>query len=148
MKVEKVLWPTDFSKSAQKALPYVNSLTQQYEAEIHILYVIEDLAHHEGWYGEFEESHIEKLTRFSEETARKKLDQICDKYLNGCPLFIKHVAMGDPAQEILSCINRDKIDMVVMATRGAKGNFPFGSVAEKVVKNSPAPVVTIPVGDI
>lgn len=147
MKVEKVLWPTDFSKSAQEALPYVNSLTQQYEAEIHILYVIEDLAHHEGWYGEFEESHIEKLTRFSEETARKKLDQICEKYLNGCPLFIKHVAMGDPAQEILSCISREKIDMVVMATRGAKGNFPFGSVAEKVVKNSPAPVVTIPVSD-
>jgi nucleotide-binding universal stress UspA family protein len=34
--------------------------------------------------------------------------------------------------------------MVVMATRGAKAHFRFGSVAEKVVKNAPVPVVTIP----
>jgi nucleotide-binding universal stress UspA family protein len=35
--------------------------------------------------------------------------------------------------------------MVVMATHGRKGYFHFGSVAEKVLKNSPVPVVTIPI---
>jgi len=34
MEVKKILWPTDFSNSAEKALPYVTSLTQQYQAEI------------------------------------------------------------------------------------------------------------------
>ncbi|MEE9495794.1 MAG: universal stress protein, partial [Desulfobacterales bacterium] len=53
MEVKKILWPTDFSNSAEKALPYVTSLTQKYQAEIHVLYVIEDIAHHESWYGDF-----------------------------------------------------------------------------------------------
>ncbi|MDF1592555.1 MAG: universal stress protein [Desulfobacterales bacterium] len=58
MKIEKILWPTDFSKSAEKALPYVQSITQQYGAEIHVLYVIEDIAHHESWYGEFDRKRV------------------------------------------------------------------------------------------
>jgi nucleotide-binding universal stress UspA family protein len=49
MDVKKILWPTDFSSIAEKALPHVKSLTEKYGAEIHVLYVIEDLAHHDGW---------------------------------------------------------------------------------------------------
>ena len=52
--------------------------------------------------------------------------------------------MGDPAQEILKAIEREGIDIVVMATRGAKGKFGFGSVTEKVVKNASVPVVAVP----
>jgi nucleotide-binding universal stress UspA family protein len=145
MEVKKVLWPTDFSSSAEKALPYVTSLTQQYGAEVHVLYVIEDIAHHEPWYGEFSKPHVEKLMGWADEMANKRLDQICEKYLEGCPLYIKHVAIGDPAQEILKAIDTEKVDMVVMASHGQKGHFRFGSVAEKVLKNSPVPVTTIPV---
>ena len=75
----------------------------------------------------------------------KRLDEICAKHLKGCPLYIKHVAIGDPAQEILKMIQKENVNMVVMASRGREGHFDFGSVAEKVVKNSSVPVVTIPV---
>lgn len=145
MEVKKVLWPTDFSSSAEKALPFVTDLTQKYGAEIHVLYVIEDIAHHEAWYGEFDKSHIDKLMEWADKSARKRLDQVCEKYLNSCPLYIKHVAVGDPAQEILKLIRKEKVDLVVMASHGAQGNFRFGSVTEKVLKNSPVPVTTIPV---
>ena len=145
MEVKKVLWPTDFSSSAEKALPYVTDLTQKYGAEIHVLYVIEDIAHHEGWYGEFEKAHIDKLMEWADKSARKRLDQVCEKYLNSCPLYIKHIAVGDPAQEILKLIDAEKVDLVVMASHGAQGNFRFGSVTEKVLKYSPIPVTTIPV---
>ena len=145
MEVKKVLWPTDFSSSAEKALPYVTDLTQKYGAEIHVLYVIEDIAHHEGWYGEFDKTHIDKLMEWADKSAKKRLDQVCEKYLNSCPLYIKHIAVGDPAQEILKLINDEKVDLVVMASRGAQGNFSFGSVAEKVLKHSPVPVTTIPI---
>ena len=70
---------------------------------------------------------------------------MCAKYLDGCPLYIKHIAVGDPAQEILKLIDKEKVDMVVMTSHGEKGNYRFGSVTEKVVKNSPVPVTTIPV---
>jgi nucleotide-binding universal stress UspA family protein len=77
--------------------------------------------------------------------ANERLSQVCEKYLDGCPLYIKHVAIGDPAQEILKLIDEENVDMVVLASQGAKGNFRFGSVTEKVLKNSKVPVTTIPV---
>ena len=145
LEVKKVLWPTDFSSNAQKALPYVKSLTMQYGAEIHVLYVIEDVAHHVPWYGEFDEEHINKLMQWADKSAKRRLDQICDKYLEGCPLYIKHIAVGDPALEILKLIDKEKVDLVVMASRGQRGHFRFGSVTERVLKESTVPVTTIPV---
>ena len=145
LEVKKVLWPTDFSSSAQKALPYVTSLTMQYGAEIHVLYVIEDIAHHVSWYGEFDKAHIDKLMQWANKSAKRRLDQICDKYLEGCPLYIKHIAVGDPAMEILKLIEKEKVDLVVMASQGESGHFRFGSVIEKVLKESPVPVTAIPV---
>jgi nucleotide-binding universal stress UspA family protein len=145
VEIKKVLWPTDFSSSAKKALPYISSLTMKYGAEIHVLYVIDDVAHHRGWYGEFDKDHINKLAERTNESAKNHLNQICDKYLEGCPLYIKHLAVGDPAQEILKLIDKEEIDMVVMASRGERGHFRYGSVFEKVLKNSSVPIATIPV---
>ena len=145
MEVKKILWPTDFSRIAEKALPHVKSLTERYGAEIHVLYVIEDVAHHDGWYGAFEEKRVQELMEHAGKTATKRLGQICEKYLDGCPLYIKHVAVGDPAQEILKLIDAEKVDIVVMASHGEKGHFRFGSVTEKVLKNSAVPVTIIPV---
>ena len=145
MEVNKILWPTDFSSIAEKALPHVKSLTEQYGAEIHVLYVIEDVAHHDGWYGAFEEKRVQELMEHAGKTATKRLAQICEKYLDSCPLYVKHVAVGDPAKEILKLIEAEKVDIVVMASHGEKGNFRFGSVTEKVLKNSAVPVTIIPV---
>ena len=145
MEVNKVLWPTDFSSSAEKALPYVTDLTQKYGAEIHVLYVIEDIAHHESWYGDFDKSKVDKLMEWADKSAKKRLEQVCEKYLNSCPLYIKHIAVGDPAQEILKLIEAEGVDLVVMASNGQQGNYRVGSVADKVVRNSTVPVTTVPV---
>ena len=42
-------------------------------------------------------------------------------------------------------IDKEKVELVVMASHGSQGNFRFGSVTEKVLKNSPVPVTTIPI---
>jgi len=145
MEVRKILWPTDFSPNAEKALPHVTSLTEKYQTEVHVLYVIEELGYHEPWYGEFDRSHVDKIHEWEKKTAEKRLDEVCESHLRGCPLYIKHVAIGDPAQEILKLIKQEQVDLVVMASRGRKGHFHFGSVAERVVKNSPVAVVIIPI---
>jgi len=144
MEVRKILWPTDFSGRAEWALEYVKSLTRKYGAEIHVLYVIEDLSAHKGWYGEFDRAHIDKIVKWEQEKAAERLEKICSDQLEGCPLYIRHVAVGDPAQEILKKIEEEGIDLVVLSTEGRKGHFGFGSVAEKVVKNAPVPVVSVP----
>ncbi|SPD71972.1 Universal stress family protein (fragment) [uncultured Desulfobacterium sp.] len=43
---------------------------------------------------------------------------------------------------------KENVDLIVMASRGGKGHFRFGSVAEKTVKNSSIPVVTIPISPL
>jgi hypothetical protein len=47
MKANKIFWPRDFSSSAESALPYIQSLTEKYGSEIHVVHVLEDIAHHE-----------------------------------------------------------------------------------------------------
>ena len=144
MEIQKILWPTDLSGRAGHALEYVRSLTDKYNAEIHVLYVIPDFAHHRGLYGNFKQDHVDKIFAWENKKAEERLETICSQELDGCPLYIKHVAVGDPAQEILKCVDSEAVDMVVLSTRGTRGNFQFGSVAEKVVKNSPVPVVMVP----
>jgi nucleotide-binding universal stress UspA family protein len=145
MEVKKILWPTDFSDNSQHALPYVTSLGEKYQTEVHVLYVIPELANHEPWYGEFDQSHIDKIHDWERKKAEKRLNEICEKYLDGCPLYVRHIAMGDAAEEILKLVERENVDMVVMASHGRKGHFHFGSVAEKVVKNAPVPTITVPI---
>lgn len=144
MTLQKILWPTDFSDRAKQALDYVKSLTRKYEAEIHVLYVIEDVRLHAEWYGDFEADHIEKILARGKRKARQRLEQICSEYLEDCPSYVRHIAVGDPAREILKLAEKENIDMIVMSTRGTKAHFRFGSVAEKVVKHASVPVVTIP----
>jgi nucleotide-binding universal stress UspA family protein len=145
MEMKKILWPTDLSRCSEKALPYVKSLTEKYNTEIHVLYVIQDIAHHKSWYGELQQETIEKILKWEEKTAKNRLDEICSKSLEGCPLYIKHVAIGDPAQEILKLIEKEKVDAVVLSSCGEKGLYRMGSTTEKVVRNSPVPVITVPV---
>jgi hypothetical protein len=68
MEVQKVLWPTDFSDNAEKALDYVTSLSERYQTEVHVLYVIPELALHESWYGEFDKSHIDKIQEWEKDS--------------------------------------------------------------------------------
>ncbi|MFZ0240429.1 MAG: universal stress protein [Desulfobacterales bacterium] len=145
MELKKILWPTDLSGSAEKALPFVKSLTEKYDTEIHVLYVIEDFAHHKSWYGDFEQETIRKIVSWEEKTAKKRLDELCSSSLEGCPLYVKHVAVGDPAQEILKLVEAEKVDAVVLSGRGERGHYRLGSTAEKVVRNAPVPVITVPV---
>lgn len=145
MEVNKILWPTDFSENAAKALPYVTSLTGKYGAEIHILYVLKDYPAFGARYGESDPAELEKMREWEKQTAESRLDQLCEKFLNECPLYVRHISVGEPAKEILKIIDAEKIDLVVMANRGNEGHFDFGSVAERVLKCSSVPVVMIPV---
>jgi nucleotide-binding universal stress UspA family protein len=144
MTLQKILWPTDFSEQAEDALDYVKSLTRRYEAEIHVLYVIEDIQYPPDAAGDFESAQVHNMLTWHQMRAHKRLDRICSDYLEDCPYFVRHIAVGDPAQEILKLVEKEKIDMVVLSTRNAEGHFHFGRVAADVIKNAPVPVVTVP----
>ncbi|MFO8082925.1 MAG: universal stress protein [Desulfobacterales bacterium] len=145
MEFEQILWPTDFSENAASALPYVTSLAEKYGAAIHILYVMKDYPAFGASYGEHDPADFEKMKQWEKEMAENRLNELCEKFLDACPLYIKHIAVGDPAKEILKLIQKEKIDVVVMTSRGSESHFDFGSVSEKVVRCTTVPMLTIPV---
>lgn len=144
MKIEKILWPTDFSENAAKALPLVTLLAKQFGAEIHILYVMKDYPAFGAHYGDYDGKEKEKMRQMEDEMAQRRLDDICNQFLNECPLYVRHIAVGDPPREILKLIANESIDLVVMATRGSEDHFDFGSVADRVVKCTTVPVLSVP----
>ena len=144
MNIKKILWPTDLSANAEKALPYVNSLTRKYQATIHILYVLEDLGINEPWYGTFESGLNKRIHKWGKKRAEERLDELCREYLSGCPSYIRHVSIGDPAEEILKIISEENVDVVVMTAREQKGKLALGSVTERVVENASAMIAIIP----
>jgi nucleotide-binding universal stress UspA family protein len=145
MEISRILWPTDFSENAAQALPLVTELAQKFGAEIHILYVMKDYPAFGASYGQFDPDELKKMAEWEKQTAGSRLTEICDKFLNECPLYIRHIAVGEPAKEILKIIVDQKINLIVMANRGSEGHFNFGSVAERVLKCTTVPVVMIPV---
>ena len=145
MEIKRILWPTDLSENAAAALPVVTSLSQKYAAEIHILYVLKDYPEFGASYGYNDPADTEKMRQWEQETAEKRLDELCTKFLNACPLYIRHISVGDPAKEILNFIQKEDIDMVIMASQGSEAHFDFGSVADRVIKCTSIPTLIIPV---
>ena len=145
MKLEKILWATDLSENAAAALPYVTLLAEQHQSEVHVLYVLEEIGHFGAWYGDFDRTHLDRMKTIEREKAEEKLNEICKGSLRGCPLYVRHTAIGDPAGEILKFIEKERPDLVVVTTHGRKGRFEMGSVSEKIVRHSPVAVLTIPI---
>ena len=150
MEIKKILWPTDLSENAAQALPYVASLSEKYQAEIHLVYVVEDVHQFDHFYGDASPVFLKEFQERIIQKGEQYLEKICRNELASCPLYKKHIIVGDPAHEILKFIDKGKMDLVVMATHGhgeetgeGMKHYPFGSVSEKVLKNSPVPVLAI-----
>jgi nucleotide-binding universal stress UspA family protein len=142
VKIERILFPCDFTDNSLKVLPYVLSLAEKYDSKVYLLYV-DDLY---VWGGNFiPHPSLTVLQKESLEAARNAMDGVCEERLQGCPNFQRKVVSGDPVSEIVKEIETEGINMVVMATHGRRGleERIFGSVAENVVKKSPVPVLVI-----
>lgn len=147
MEVHTILWPTDLSRNSLKAAPHVNSLAEKYQAKVLVLYVGVDLLNLLPYGGKYpNEEHLEHFRNWELDHAKKKLETICDKELKACPMLDVRLVQGEPATEILKAIKGDKVDMVVLSSHGRSADEveaaspEFGSVARKVLANSPVPV--------
>lgn len=147
MNVKTILWPTDLSSLASKAIEQVVSLSEKYGAKVVVLYSSVDLCSYFPAYGNYPSA--EKLNDFRDwevEQARSVLNGLCENELKSCPETLIRLVQGDPVETILEHVNKDNADLIVMSShglgyekRGGPGR-PIGSVADAVVKNSSVPV--------
>ena len=82
---------------------------------------------------------------WKKQTAHSRLDEICEKFLHACPLYIRHISVGEQSTEILKLIKDEDIDLIVMASRGSESHFNFGSVADRVIECTSTPILIVPV---
>ena len=139
---KEILFPVDLSHISPKIAPYVRELAKMFEAKVHLLFVARVFEH-------LTSAHLPNLTIDNLETeiareAEKKLHEFMDTYFKYDSCKAK-VVSGNPAEEILIYAELEKIDLIIMGTHGRKRIEPilFGSVADRIVKNSPVPVLTI-----
>jgi nucleotide-binding universal stress UspA family protein len=139
---KKILFPVDLSEASPKVVPYVRAMAEKFEAEVHLLFVARILQHFTSIYVPHP-----SVSKFEQELiggAEKKLQEFTEEYFENVPCQGR-VILGDAAQEVLNYVQSESIDLIIMGTHGRKGleHIIFGSVAERVVKNSPVPVLTV-----
>ena len=140
---KKILFPVDLSESSEKILPYVQAVAKKFEAKIHILFAARVFEYFSSIY-----VPVPSINKFEKEIidgAEKKLYEFIDKYFKEYPGTKNVVVSGDASEEIINYVESQGIDLIIMGTHGRKGmdKIIFGSVAERVVKTSPVPVMVV-----
>lgn len=143
MEIKSILFPTDFSDGASQALKYAVDMANRYGAKLHIIHVIYDIAKASGWY--VPHISVDQMYKEIEEGAKKELERFGVEELSGVKNIERSVIMGVPHEEIVNYANKNKIDLIVIATHGRKGidRILFGSTAAQVVRFAPCPVLTV-----
>ena len=137
----RILCPTDFSEPSYKALRVANEFALHFSAALVVVYVVPVVIDIPTSADFFIPSDIETM----EAEAKKALQEVVEKRLSEKVRIRTKVAIGDPADEIVSAAADENADIIVIATHGLTGwrRFIFGSVAEKVVRLAQCPVLTI-----
>jgi len=145
MKIRKILFPTDFSDSSRKAAEYAAGLARAQGAEVVLLHVIEPYVLPIE-YGLAPMPRVE-LDREAQENSRIELENWARKYF-GKGRASAHVGMGRAAEWIVETARKHRCDLIVLGTHGRRGfsRLFLGSTAERVVRLSPCPVLTVPAG--
>lgn len=139
----QILFPVDLSENSARILPFALNIAQKYQAKLHVLYVAGDLANLGGLavphpHGEFYKSEVES-------GAKRLMKDFYDNYLYGLENVERHIVAGVVADQVVKFANERNVDLIVMGTHGRQGldRVIFGSVAEKVTRNSPVPVMVV-----
>jgi len=135
---KKILCPIDFDENSIAALDAARDLAVDPDATVFVLHVVRLVL--AGFPKELH--HPYQLT---EQAAWARLQDIAREHLEGKVHYELFTKTGDPANVTLRAAEEFSVDSVVMATHGRTGlgHFFLGSVAEKVVRESPRPVLTM-----
>ena len=134
---EKVLVPLDGSQLAEIVLPYAEEMAAKMGSEVTLLFVSETTEAKE--YSKHQ-SYLEQVLGVAEHEAKKYLKQL------GTEIKMKSaVEVGHPAEKIVDYEEKEKINLIIMATYGRTGlsRWALGSVAEKVLRAGTTPLLLV-----
>jgi nucleotide-binding universal stress UspA family protein len=144
-RIKKVLVPTDFSAPSDLALEYGKSLAEQFGASLLLLHVIEDPFIAGAWSSEIYVADMPQLRDSLRREAESRLARLVSPAERERLRITTEVIVGSAAQAIREVAADRGVDLLVMGTHGRSGmaHLLLGSVAEKMVRIAPCPVLTV-----
>lgn len=141
--IKTILFATDFSESSEEAFAYAVSFSRSFRARLFLLHVISEPVDMRGFYV----PHISFDSLESEiiASAKKMLSDFCSSRLKDTDNFVFDVVSGVPFEKIIAVAEQERADLIVVGTHGRGGldHLLFGSNAEKIVRKSSVPVLTV-----
>ena len=143
--IRTILAPTDLSAASLAVVRYAAKLAASLGASLHVMHVVGDSMSSAAFaemYTALPADYFEGLERSAQETLRACLTDAEKQQAH----VLMTTQLGFPTEEIMKRLSDEpRIDLVVMAThgRGGVGRLLMGSVADKIVRKAPCPVLTL-----
>ena len=138
--IGRILVPIDFSEHSNKALRYALAFAKQFDAEVTLVHIVEQMVYPGDWmYPPM------AVTDFAAEKREEMVARL-QALDAGSGVKTQHIVrLGRAWQEIIEIAEEMKCDMLILATHGYTGlkHALLGSVAEKIVRHAPCPVLTV-----
>lgn len=142
---KKMLWPTDFSPLSIKAAECVRGLREAFNADLHVVHVIEPLVTTSMIEVPFV-GGVATVVSQSElvDAATAQLRRLCGDVFHGVNVTCSTL-VGVPWNEICEYAGREGIELIVVATHGRTGlkHVVLGSIAERIVQHAACPVLVV-----
>ena len=143
---KRILCPTDFSEPSLEGIKAGNDLALRFSGEVLLIHVIPPVHSITPAFmspGRMLGDYYEEMVR----VAKDALTQTAELHLSKEVPVQTHVLRGNPPEEIIRIADEKNVDIIVLATQGLSGTHRhrFGSVAERILRLSSVPVMTVPV---
>ena len=141
VKPRRILVPVDFSDSSARALRHAAKRAAESDSSLTVVHVVPA---DYGWLGIGRED-LRDLDRSLQRQAADRLRTFADENVSDELAQELEVRVGQPAEEILAAARESKCDSIVLSTRGLTGldRYLIGSVADRVARLAPCPVVLV-----
>lgn len=141
--IKKILIPIDFSDYSKAALKYAVSFSKIFDAELILIYVVEPVIYPPDF--SMGQVALPTVDLDLNTRAKEELDKLVKTEINSTLKARTIVRTGKPFIEIIEYAKEEDIDLIIISTHGHSGveHILFGSTAEKVVRKSPCPVLTL-----
>ena len=146
--IKTVVTPVDFSENADKIVRAAAYVAGTFGASLHLIFVVQNFEDYSGFF--VPPVNLPNLEEEIFESAQHQMDGFIENNEEaitaaGVTDLRSRVISGDVSEEILQYVRENNAGLIVMGTHGYKGleRIMFGSVADKVVKTSCCPVMTI-----
>ena len=143
--ITNILVPVDFSPHAEHAFTYATTLAERFGAKLALVYVVDDSFVTGGWSSEIYVSNVPELIENLIADADRRLATLKASAAALGLTAETAVIRGRPAHAIGEHAKNGGFNLIVMGTHGRTGvsHVVMGSVAERVLRKAPCPVLTV-----